>query len=127
LYWETLEETRKKSEEQIKSQLENDRYIFESLEEISKGLKIINEEIESSDNNFKTNSNITNSISHLKGIIKDLIEGFIEKMTILDLEEENGILPTSDELDEDIQKRKQELLKVLEEELKEEEEEEEEE
>jgi len=127
LYWETLEETRKKSEEQIKSQLENDRYIFESLEEISKGLKLVNEEIESSDSNFKTNSNLTKSMSHLKKIIHDLIEGFIEKMTILDLNEENGILATSDELDDDTQKRKQELLKILEEEVKEEVTEEEEE
>jgi len=126
LYWETLEETKKKSEEQKLTQIENDRYIFESLEEISAGLKIISEEIESSESNIKTNPNVKNSISNLKRIINDLFEGFIEKMTMLDLEEENDILSSNDESDIDIQERKQELLKVLKEEVTEEEEKEEE-
>ena len=110
LYWETVEETRKKSEEQI----ENNRYIFESLEEMSRELKIIDEEIESSESSLNTNPTIKDSVSNLKSIINDLYEGFIEKMTILDLEEENGLLSTNDEIDIDIQKRKKDLLKVLE-------------
>lgn len=110
LYWETVEETRKKSEEQI----ENNRYIFESLEEMSRELKIIDEEIESSESSLNTNPNIKDSVSNLKSIINDLYEGFIEKMTILDLEEENGLLSTNDEIDINIQKRKKDLLKVLE-------------
>ncbi|MHA1986119.1 MAG: hypothetical protein ACW98D_05705 [Promethearchaeota archaeon] len=126
LYWESLEETRKKSEEQKISQIENDRYIFESLEEILKGLKIISEEIESSESNLKTNPNITESLSNVKSIINDLHNGFIEKMTILDLEDENGMITSSNGLDDDTQRSKQELLKFLEEEIKEEEEEEEE-
>ena len=120
LYWETIEETRKKSEEQKLTQLENDRYLFESIEEMSRELKIISEEIEKDGSNLKTNPNIKGSISNLKSIINDLYEGFIEKMTVLHLEEENGILPTNDELDTDIQERKRELLKVLEEEVSEE-------
>lgn len=110
LYWETVEETRKKSEEQI----ENNRYIFESLEEMSRELKIIDEEIESSERGLNTNPIIKDSVSNLKSIINDLYEGFIEKMTILDLEEENGLLFTNDEMDINIQKRKKDLLKVLE-------------
>jgi len=113
LYWETVEETRKKSEEQI----ENNRYIFESLEEMSRELKIIDEEIESSESSLNTNPIIKDSVSNLRSIINDLYGGFIEKMTILDLEEENGLLPTNDEMDINIQKRKKELLKVLEEEF----------
>lgn len=120
LYWETIEETRKKSEEQKLTQLENDRYLFESIEEMSKELKIISEEIEKNESSLKTNPNIKGSISNIKNIINDLYEGFIEKMTVLHLEEENGILPTNDELDTDIQERKRELLKVLEEEVSEE-------
>jgi len=110
LYWETVEETRKKSEEQI----ESNRYIFESLEEMSRELKIIDEEIERSESSLNTNPNIKDSVSNLKSIINDLYEGFIEKLTILDLEEENGLLSTNDEMDIDMQKRKKELLKVLE-------------
>lgn len=123
LYWETIEETRKKSEQQKLTQLENDRYLFESIEEMSRELKIISEEVEKNESSLKTNPNIQRSISNLKSIINDLYEGFIEKMTILHLEEENGILPTNDESDTDIQERKRELLKVLEEEVSEEEEE----
>ncbi|KKM75759.1 hypothetical protein LCGC14_1386960 [marine sediment metagenome] len=124
LYWETIEETRKKSEEQKLTQLENDRYIFESLEEMSKELKIINEEIESSESSLKTNLIIKYSISNLKNIINDLNEGFIEKMTIIDIEEENGLLAPNDESEIEIQERKNELLKILKEEVSEEEEEE---
>ncbi|MHA2284000.1 MAG: hypothetical protein ACXAC5_24445 [Promethearchaeota archaeon] len=121
LYWETVEETRRKSEQQKLTQLENDRYIFESLEEMSRDLKIISEEIKRSETSLKTNSNIKDSISNLKNIINDLYEGFIEKMTILDLEDENGLLPIENELDIDIHKRKKELLKVLKGEISEEE------
>ncbi|MHA1932865.1 MAG: hypothetical protein ACW96X_10015 [Promethearchaeota archaeon] len=122
LYWETLEETKKKSEEQKLTQIENDRYIFESLEEMSKELKIISEEIEGHESSLNTNPNIIDSVSNLKRIINDLYVGFIEKMTILDIEDENGLLPATDELDIDIQNRKEELLKVLKEEISEEEE-----
>ncbi|MFW9824971.1 MAG: hypothetical protein ACFFE4_18665 [Candidatus Thorarchaeota archaeon] len=117
LYWETISETRKKSEEQILSQLENDRYIFESIEEMSRELNIMNNEIESSEGTLKTNSNIKNSMTRLKTTINDLYEGFIEKMTILDLDEEISIIQPNNELDSDIQKRKKELLKVLEDEI----------
>ena len=127
LYWEIIEETRKKSEEQKLTQLENDRYIFESLEEMSKELKIINEEIESSESSLKTNLIIKYSISNLKNIINDLNEGFIEKMTIIDIEEENGLLAPNDESEIEIQERKNELLKILKEEVSEEDSEEEEE
>jgi hypothetical protein len=120
LYWETVEETKKKSEEQKITQLENDRYIFESLEEMSRELNKITKEIESSERNIETNSNIKDSISNLKSIINDLYEGFIEKMTILDIEEENGLLPINNGLDIDIQKSKKELLEALEEEFSEE-------
>ncbi len=120
LYWDTIEETRKKSEEQKLTQLENDRYIFESLEDISRELKIISKEIESSKSSLKTNPNVKNTLSKLNNIINDLYEGFIEKMTILDIEEENGLLATNDELDIDNQKIKKELLKLLEEEVSEE-------
>jgi len=119
LYWETVEETRKKSEEQKLSQLENDRYIFESLEEMSMELKIINEEIESSESIPKTNPNIVGAVSKLNKIINGLYEGFIEKMSILDLDMEDDLLPTNGELENDLQKRKKELLGVLEEEVSE--------
>ncbi|KKN02589.1 hypothetical protein LCGC14_1116130, partial [marine sediment metagenome] len=117
LYWKTVEETRKKSEEQKLTQLESDRHIFESLEEMSRELELISKEIESSEGSVKTNPNLKASISNLKNIIDGLNEGFIEKMTALDFEEEDGLLLTNNELDIDIQKRKKELLKVLEDEV----------
>ncbi len=120
LYWETIEEMRKKSEEQKLTQLENDRYIFESLEQMSSELKIISKEIESSENSLKTNPNVKGSISNLNKIINDLYGGFIEKMTILDFEEENDLLATNDELEIDNQERRKELLKLLEGEVSEE-------
>ena len=124
LYWETIEETKSKSEEQKLTQIKNDRYVFESLEEMSDELKLLSEEVERSESSPNTNPRIKDSISNLMGIVNDLYEGFIEKMAILDIEEENGILPTNDELDIDVQKRKKDLLKVLEEEVSEEESEE---
>ena len=127
LYWETIEETKSKSEEQKLTQIENDRYVFEALEEMSDELKLLSEEVERSESSPNTNPRIKDSISNLIGIVNDLYEGFIEKMTILDIEDENGILPTNDELDIDVQKRKKDLLKVLEEEVSEEESEESEE
>jgi len=117
LYWELLEDTRKKSEEEKITLLLNDRYIFESLEEMSKELKTISREINLSKHSLKTNSNINNSISKLNKIIDDLYEGYIEKMSVLDIEDENGLLATEEELDADIQKNKKELIRVLEEEV----------
>ena len=119
LYWETIEETKSKSEEQKLTQIENDRYVFESLEEMTRELKLLSEEVERSESTSNTFPNIKDSISNLTSIVNDLYAGFIEKMTILDIEEENGLLPTNDELDIDVQKRKKDLLKVLEEEISE--------
>ena len=116
LYWETLEETRKKSEEEKITVLLNDRYIFESLEKMSGELKNISREIEisSSGESLKANTNIKHSISNLNKIIDDLYGGYIEKMTVLDIEDENGLFSTDEDMDEDIQKSKKELIQVLE-------------
>jgi len=120
LYWETLEDTRKKSEERKITLLLDDRYIFESLELMSKELKKISREISSDEDYLKANSNIRNSVSNLNKIIDDLYEGYIEKMTELDIEYENGLFSTEDELETDIQKSKKELKRVLKGEIKEE-------
>ena len=53
----------------------------------------------------------------LNKIIDDLYEGYIEKMTALDIEEEGDLFTTDEELDADIQKSKKELIRVLEEEI----------
>jgi len=119
LYWETLEDTRKKSEEQKITLLLNDRYIFESLEEISRELKIIGREISISEDLLKKNSHIQNSLSNLNKIIDDLSEGYIEKMTELDIEYEDDLFSTEDDDDIDLQKTKKELIQVLEGEVKE--------
>ncbi|MFX0083561.1 MAG: hypothetical protein ACFE94_17575 [Candidatus Hodarchaeota archaeon] len=113
LYWEIVEETRKKSEEQKITLLLNDRYIFESLEKMSRELKIISREINSYENPPKANSNIKNSISNLNKIIDDLYEGFIEKMSSLDLENQEDLFPPDEEMDVEIKKSKEELLQVL--------------
>ena len=118
LYWETLEDTRKKSEEQKITLLLNDRYIFESLEEISRELKIIDREINISEDLLKKNSHIQNSLSNLNKIIDDLSEGYIEKMTELDIEYEDDLFSTEDDDDIDLQKTKKELIQVLEGEVK---------
>jgi len=119
LYWETLEDTRKKSEEQKITLLLNDRYIFESLEDISRELKIIGREISMSEDLLKKNSHIQNSLSNLNKIINDLSEGYIEKMTELDIEYEDDLFSTEDDADIDLQKNKKELIHVLEGEVKE--------
>lgn len=118
LYWELLEDTRKKSEEEKITLLLNDRYIFESLEEMSKEVRTIGREINLSNDSLKVNSTINNSISNLNKLIDDLYDGYMEKMTELDFEEENGLFPTEEELDTDIQKSKKELIRVLEREVK---------
>ena len=118
LYWEILEETRKKSEEEKITVLLNDRYIFESLEKMSGELKNISREINSSKDSLKTNLNISNSISSLNKIIDDLYGGYIEKMTELDIENENGLFSTEEDEDPDIKKSKKEkLLQLLEDEI----------
>ena len=117
LYWEILEETRKKSEEEKITVLLNDRYIFESLEKMSGELKNISREINSSDS-LKTNLNVSNSISRLNKVIDDLYSGYIEKMSEIDIENENGLFPTEEDEDSDIKKSKKEkLLQLLEDEI----------
>jgi len=95
LYWEILEETRKKTEEEKMTMLLSDRYVFESLEKMSREVKKIDIEISKSEIAPKINPNIKNSISILNTIIDDLYKGYIEKMTALDIEEE-GDLFTAD-------------------------------
>jgi hypothetical protein len=117
LYWETVKETREKSEEEKITLLLNDRYIFESLEKMSRELKIISREISSYENPPEANSDIKNAISNLNKIIDDLYEGFIEKMSSLDLENEDDLFPTEEEMGVEIKKSKKELLQVLQEEI----------
>ena len=124
LYWEILEVTRKISEEEKITLLLDDRYIFESLEKMSRELKKISEEINLNEDSLKANSTIRNSISNLNKIIDDLNEGYIEKMTNIEIESE---FSGEEELDIDIQKRKKELLRALEGEFNREREEEKEE
>ncbi len=57
---------------------------------------------------------------YLNKIIDDLYEGYIEKMTELDIEYENSLFSAEEELDTDIQKSKKELKRVLKREIKEE-------
>jgi len=114
LYWEILEDTRKISEEEKITLLLDDRYIFESLEKMSKELKKLSKEIKLSEDFLRANFNIRDSISNLNKMIDDLYEGYIEKMTVFDIEDEKGLFSTEEELDVDIQKRKKELIRVLE-------------
>ncbi|MFW9987404.1 MAG: hypothetical protein ACFFC3_01990 [Candidatus Odinarchaeota archaeon] len=120
LYWETLEESRKKSEEEKITTMLNDRYIFESLEKMSEELKNISREIEnsSSDNTLKSNKKIKNSILNLNKIIDDLYGGYIEKMTTVDIEDHEGIFSTDEDIDAYSLKSKKELLQLLEGEVK---------
>ncbi|MFX1500568.1 MAG: hypothetical protein ACFFDH_06330 [Promethearchaeota archaeon] len=120
LYWETLEESRKKSEEQKITLLLNDRYIFESLEKMSKELKNISREIEINKNKklLKSDRKIKNSLQNLNNIIEDLYGGYIEKMSVLDIENENGLFSTDEDTDLDSQKSKKELIQLLEGEIK---------
>jgi hypothetical protein len=113
LYWETVEETRKKSEEEKITLLLNDRYIFESLEKMSRELKIISREVNSLENPPQEDSDIMKSITNLNKIIDDLSEGFIEKMSSLDIEYEDTLLPLNEEMDSEIKRSKKELLQVL--------------
>lgn len=117
LYWEILEDTRKKTEQEKITLLLNDRYIFESLEEMSRELKTISREISLEKESLKENSNISNAISNLNRIIEDLNEGYMEKMTGIDIEDEIGLLAADEGLNVDIQKSKEELMRVLEEEV----------
>lgn len=114
LYWEIFEESRKKTEEEKITLLLNDRYILESLEEMSRELETINKEITKSDDHLRANSDIINAISNINKIIDDLYGGFIEKMSIVDLEIEDEMLSTDDETDIDSQQRKKELFQILE-------------
>ena len=91
----------------------NDRYIFESLEKMSRELKTISREISSSEDYMKTNPNIKSSISNLNKIIDDLYTGYIEKMSEIDIESENGLFPTEEDEYSDINKSKKEKLLQL--------------
>ncbi|MFX0145712.1 MAG: hypothetical protein ACFE9C_16725, partial [Candidatus Hodarchaeota archaeon] len=113
LYWEILEVIRKKSEEEKITLLLDDRYIFESLEKMSREVKKISREINLSEEKIKINSNIRDAISNLNDIIDDLYEGYIEKMTELNIEDEETFFTPEEELDTDIQKGKKELLQAL--------------
>jgi len=87
---------------------------------MSKELKKISREISSGEDYLKANSKIKNSVSNLNKIIDDLYEGYIEKMTELDIEYENGLFSTEEELETDTQKSRKELKRVLKGEIKEE-------
>ena len=113
LYWETLEETKKKSEQEKITLLLNDRYIFESLEKMSTEVKKINLEIEKCEHPPQASSDIRISISNLDKIIEDLNEGFMEKMASLEIENEEGLFPTEEDMEVDIKKRKKELRRLL--------------
>jgi len=114
LYWIILEDTRKVSEEEKLTLISDDRYIFEALEKMSREVKIISKEISESEDSLKANSNIRTAISNLNEMINDLNDGYIEKMTNLDIENENGVFSTEEEVDIDIQKSKEELIRILE-------------
>jgi hypothetical protein len=113
LYWETLEETKKKSEQEKITLLQNDRYIFESLEMMSTEIKKINLELEKFEHPPQAISDVKISISNLDKIIEDLNEGFMEKMVSLEIENEDALFPPDDEMELDIKKNKKELLQVL--------------
>ncbi|MFW9829469.1 MAG: hypothetical protein ACFFEY_17985 [Candidatus Thorarchaeota archaeon] len=111
LYWEIMDDTRKKSDEEKITLLLDDRYIFESLEAMSKELKTLDKEISLSDKKIKENPKIQTSISNLNKIIEDLYEGYIEKMTVHDI----GIeFSGEEELDAEIKPSREDLIKVLE-------------
>jgi len=114
LYWEILDNTRKISEEKKITLLLNDRYIFESLEKMSREVKKISRAIDLSEDSLKKNINIRDAVSNLNEIIDDLYEGYIEKMTNVDIEDENSLFSIEEGVDTDAQKSKKELLRVLE-------------
>jgi hypothetical protein len=113
LYWEILEVTRKISEEEKITSLLDDRYIFESLEKMAKEVKKINNEINMYEDSLIKNSTIRDALSNLDRIIDDLYEGYIEKMTGLNIEEGDSLFIPNEELNEEIQKTKKELLQAL--------------
>jgi len=127
LYWETIEETKKKSDEEKITLLLNDRYIIESLEMMSRELRNISSEIDKSRCPPEAMSDVRSSISNLNKIIDDLYDGFMEKMANLEIENEEGLFPSEEDAEIDRDKRKKDLLRVLQEEIDEEDEEEEEE
>ncbi|MFX1427783.1 MAG: hypothetical protein ACFFBE_15120 [Promethearchaeota archaeon] len=118
LYWETVEETKKKSQEEKITLLLNDRYIFESLEKMLGELKIISSEINKIQNPPKADSDVRIAISNLNKIIDDLFDGFMEKMASLDIEDEEGLFPSEEDMEIDRDKSKKELLQVLQGEIK---------
>ncbi|UCC19948.1 MAG: hypothetical protein JSV62_01325, partial [Promethearchaeota archaeon] len=114
LYWDILDVIRRISEEEIITSLLDDRYIFESLEEMSRALKEITEEISLNEDSLKNNPKIRKSISKLNKIIDDLNEGFIEKMTNVNIESD---FSGEEEFDIEIQTNKKAFLRALEEEF----------
>jgi hypothetical protein len=113
LYWEVLEVIRKISEEEKITLLLDDRYIFESLEKMSREVKNISNEINSNKDLSSTNSIINEAITNLHSIIDDLYEGYIEKMTEVNIESEESLFSSEEEADTDTKKSKEELLTVL--------------
>ncbi len=113
LYWEIIEVIRKISEEEKITLLLDDRYIFESLEKMSREVKKISNEIKLRDDFFKENSTIKDAILNLNSIIDDLYEGYIEKMTGVDIEDEEELFSPEEDLDTDTEKSKKELLTAL--------------
>ncbi|MFW9972413.1 MAG: hypothetical protein ACFFDF_19670 [Candidatus Odinarchaeota archaeon] len=110
LYWEILKVIKKISEEERITLLLDDRYIIESLEEMSRELKKITEEINLNEDSSRVNPKIKKSISKLSKIINDLNEGYIEKMTNIDIESDFSV---EEEFDIDIQNNKKAFLKTL--------------
>ena len=119
LYLEVLEVIRKISEEEKITLLLDDRYIFESLEKMSCEVRKISNEINSRKDLSRTDSAIIDAITNLNNIIDDLYEGFIEKMTGVNLEDEEAMFSSEVEQDTDAQKSKKELLAALMSEFKE--------
>jgi len=113
LYWEILEVIRKISEEEKITLLLDDRYIFESLEKMSKEVKMISNEINSREDISTTNSVINEAITNLNNIIDDLYGGYIEKMTEVNIEDEESLFSPEEETDIETQKSKKELLTAL--------------
>ena len=124
LYLEVLEVIRKISEEEKITLLLDDRYIFESLEKMSHEVRKISNEINSRKDLSRTNSVVNDAITNLNNIIDDLYEGYIEKMTEVNLEDEEPMLTSEVEHDTDTQRSKKELLTALMDEFEEDEEEE---
>jgi hypothetical protein len=85
LYWEIVEQAKKKSEEEKNTLLLNDRYIFKSLQQMSAELKKISSELQNLENPPENDSEVGVAISNLKKIIDDLYAGFVEKMVRLDI------------------------------------------